>query len=61
MRLALCGFLRITVPGRDHMILDDFNVASHDLDEVKDTKGWIDNKELGRRMANTIKHAPGGL
>jgi hypothetical protein len=51
----------ITVPGRDHMILDDFNVASHDLDDVKDTSGWIDNKELGRRMANTIKHAPGGL
>jgi len=48
----------ITVPGRDHYMLDEFNVGAHD--EYWDNKG-IRMKEFGAMLSKDIKTGRGGM
>lgn len=49
--------ISITIPGRDHANINDFNAGADDeFWQDEDTK-YVDMPELGRRFAEEIKHA----
>lgn len=50
----------ITVPGRDHYVMDEFDVGGHDEYWMKGQK-VVDMKQLGARIAKDIRCGFGGM
>src|SRR5215475_3289676 len=50
----------ITVPGRDHMILSEFNVGIHDKEQHPKGRKFIDMGSMGDALAKSIAERKGG-
>jgi hypothetical protein len=49
----------ITIPGRDHFVLPEFNAGTTDAFWIQpDNKRWVTEKEMGRRLAAVVRGAP---
>lgn len=46
--------VRITVPGLDHIDINEFDIGSVDSGEIKDMKGYVSMPEMGKRMADVV-------
>ena len=53
--------ISITIPGRDHFMLDEFNVGVIDQHWFEKGEKYVDEAEVGRRLADDIRRGVGGL